>query len=80
MKKLVLTAAIVLSMGIGAFAQQGDGLLLRSSSRANRDVTTPLFPQDWGEVEDQDSPLGSGMVVLTALGAAYLVGKRRKED
>ena len=80
MKKLVLTAAIVLSMGIGAFAQQGDGLLLRSRSRT-QDPTTPLFPQDWGEVEDQDSsPLGSGMVVLMGLGAAYLVGKRRKED
>jgi hypothetical protein len=27
-----------------------------------------------------DTPLGTGIAVLTALGAAYLVGKRRKED
>jgi hypothetical protein len=27
-----------------------------------------------------DATLGTGIAVLTTLGAAYLVGKRRKED
>ena len=30
--------------------------------------------------DDQDAPVGSGIAVLLGLGAAYLVGKRRKED
>ena len=31
--------------------------------------------------QDQDgAPLGSGIAVLTALGAAYMVAKKRKED
>ena len=32
------------------------------------------------ESGNQDAPLGTGIAVLTALGAAYLIGKRRKED
>lgn len=83
MKKLVLTAAIVLSMGLGAFAQQGDGLLLRSESRANRGdrLTTPSIPHDFGLTTDQEgAPVGSGIAVLVGLGAAYMVAKKRKED
>ena len=36
-----------------------------------------------GETNDQPgqgAPLGSGIVLLAGLGAAYLVGKRRNED
>jgi hypothetical protein len=81
MKKLVLTAAIVLTMGLTAFAQQGDGVMRRSSLMSNRDATTPIFPQGWGEEEDQEgAPVGSGIAVLVGLGAAYLVGKKRKEE
>ena len=85
MKKLILTAAIVLSMGIGAFAQQGDGLLLRSESRANSGdrLTTPSIPHGFGLSGDENAdpaPLGSGIAVLVGLGAAYMVAKKRKED
>ncbi len=37
------------------------------------------LPNHGGD-ENADAPLGTGIAVLTALGAAYLVGKRRKED
>ena len=82
MKKLILTAAIVLSMGIGAFAQQGEGALLRSNSRQTRqDPTTPSIPHDFGLTTDQEgAPVGSGIAVLVGLGAAYMVAKKRKED
>ena len=82
MKKLVLTAAIVLSMGLGAFAQQGDGALLRSNStRGDRNLTTPSIPQNFGLTTDQEgAPVGSGIAVLVGLGAAYMVAKKRKED
>jgi hypothetical protein len=44
--------------------------------------TTPMFglPGSHGLTGDSNAPVGSGLVVLTALGAAYLVGKRRKDD
>ena len=84
MKKLVLTAAIVLSLGLGAFAQQGEGALLRSNStRGDRNLTTPSIPQNFGSTSDETAdpaPLGSGIAVLVGLGAAYMVAKKRKED
>ena len=44
------------------------------------DATTPLILPGFGETDDQDAaPLGTGIAVLSALGAAYLVGKKRKE-
>ena len=82
MKKLALIIAIVLTMGLGAYAQEG-GLLNRGISfnkqeQANRDGMMNL--PNHGETTDQDSPLGSGVAVLLGLGAAYLVGKKRNEE
>ena len=33
-----------------------------------------------GETGNQDAPVGSGIAVLLGLGAAYLVGKKRREE
>jgi LPXTG-motif cell wall-anchored protein len=30
--------------------------------------------------DNQNAPLGSGIVLLASLGAAYLVGKKRNEE
>ena len=82
MKKLALTVAIVLTMGLGAYAQDG-GLLGRGVSGQDRDVTTPMIPSTHGLTTDQDGdevPMGSGVAVLLGLGAAYMVAKKRKED
>jgi len=46
---------------------------------SREEVVLPALP-NYGENSDQVSPLGSGVVVLMGLGAAYLVGKRRKEE
>ena len=87
MKKLALTIAIVLTMGLSSFAQDG-GLLNRgvtfdkdggAKSSGLRGGGMGL-PGDHGLVNDQDAPLGSGVAVLLALGGAYLVGKKRKEE
>ena len=80
MKKLALTIGILLTMGLGASAQsllqrEDNDLLLRDGT----DITTPLIP-NFGETEDQNGPLGSGIAVLVGLGAAYMVAKKRKED
>ena len=42
-------------------------------------VELPAIPE-LGITIDQYAPLGGGMVVMTALGALYLMGKKRKED
>ena len=39
----------------------------------------PAVPE-LGITIDQYAPLGGGMVVMTALGALYLLGKKRKEE
>ena len=39
-----------------------------------------FLPGSHGAQGDSEAPLGSGVVVLLGMGAAYLVGKRRKED
>ena len=47
----------------------------------DREVT-PLLPlHDLVDNQDADeTPLGSGIVLLAGLGAAYLVGKKRREE
>ena len=133
MKKLIVTIAIVLSMGMTTFAQEAftgadgvaeSGLFSLGTSFFGNNDDLSLFsklnefdeedlayinqPQDYSENglfgmgniftresnsglvlpgshgsdsdTSADAPLGSGIAVLMGLGAAYLVGKRRKED
>jgi len=87
MKKLALTIAVVLGLGLASFANTNDGgLFQRGASEpasteffGNRDGENPLLPIHGG-TGDADAPLGSGMAVLLGLGAAYMVAKKRKED
>ena len=88
MKKLVLTIAIVLGLGMTTFANpDGGGLFQRGEATPESNATfsngndNPLLPNH-GKTSNQDAnaPLGSGIAVLVGLGAAYLVGKRHKEE
>ena len=88
MKKIALLTTIILGLAIGAMAQ-GGGLFQRgaepeySGTYGNRDGDSPMLPNH-NKPGDQDgnqtTPVGTGIAVLTALGGAYLVAKRRKED
>ena len=87
MKKLALTLAIVLGLSMTTFAD-GGGLFKRGETPEQQGGVygtrggfpgTPGLPGH-GESDNQSAPLGTGIAVLTALGAAYLIGKRRKED
>ena len=134
MKKLIVTIAIALSMGMTTFAQEAftgadgvpeSGLFSLGTSFFSNEGDLSLFSelnefdeedmayinqqQDYSEnglfgmgnlftrSEDNtglvlpgshgsdsdtsaDAPLGSGIAVLMGLGAAYLVGKKRKEE
>ena len=88
MKKLVMTIAIVFGLCMTTFADpNGGGLFQRGSNDGlyNREGGTPGMPiipghgsssnEDGGET----TPVGTGIALLTALGAAYLVGKKRNE-
>ena len=84
MKKLALTVAIVLSMGLSVMAQDG-GLLNRGVSFDKQEKSglrgdgTPV-PPPFGSDDNHDGPLGGGVAVLLGLGAAYLIGKKRNEE
>ena len=82
MKKIALTLAIVLGLGLTTFADpNGGGMFGRGETTGNRDglYNTPALPGH-GQSTNQPAPLGTGIALLTTLGAAYLVGKRRREE
>ena len=94
MKKLIMTTAIVLGLAMTSFAQ-GGSMFHRENSGDNGNAVyqdrsyfskdgngsplTPGLPIHGGN-SDADAPLGSGIAMLTVLGAAYLVGKKRREE
>ena len=89
MKKLALTIAIVLGMGMTTFAQDVEvydraGLFGKAPGifRGGEPDEDPLFglPSEHGLDTDTDTPLGSGIAVLVGLGAAYIVAKKRKKE
>jgi len=85
MKKLALTIAVVLGLGLTTFANNDGGLFQRGASEPtyglyrDRDDRLLVVPGH-GKTENMDAPLGSGVAVLLGLGAAYMVAKKRKED
>ena len=88
MKKLVLTIAIVLGLSLSSFAEYGGGLFKRGvvsdeefygADYRGDGLLTPKLPgHDLNG--DQDAPLGAGIALLAALGGAYLVAKKRREE
>lgn len=59
----------------GLFGMGGGSLFSRTDGTLGL-----MLPTGHGLTNDETAPLGSGIAVLMGLGAAYLVGKRRKED
>jgi len=84
MKKIILTTAIFIGLGLTSFANpNGGGALGRgeTSKQGSRENTlfAPKLPAH-GQDTNQSAPIGSGIVVLTALGAVYLIGKRHDDE
>ena len=83
MKKIIFAIAIVLTMGFSVNAQS-DGFFRGGDdgggNRTDISGTTPALPQGGVGVrsDDQPAPLGSGLLVLTALGAGYALTRKRK--
>ena len=94
MKKLTITIVLLLGLTMTTFAD--GGLFKRGYNAENGasgynyfgakaegdnagSPAMPLLPQH-GQETNQPAPLGSGIALLAGLGAAYLVGKKRREE
>ena len=75
MKKVVLTIAIVLGLGMASFAQ--NGLFGKGGDEDMKEITLPSLPNH-GVSTNQDAPLGGGALLLLGLGAAYALKKSKK--
>lgn len=81
MKKVLVTLSLVLTLGLGASAQSDAFFSYSDVETPNRTGTelgaTPGLPMR-GQNTDQTAPLGSGLLLLAGMGAAYAL--RRKND
>lgn len=80
MKKIIFAIAIIAAMTFSASAQS-DGFFRSSGydNYENRDpeISDIIIPNHFGNT-DGDAPLGTGLLILTALGAGYAVARKKK--
>lgn len=80
MKKIFLTIMIVLMMGIIGNAQHDSFFNGNQESDSRASNNMPLIPAGAvGTLTDDvnaNSPIGSGLLILTALGAGYALRKK----
>ena len=78
MKKILLAITLTITLGLTANAQRDGFLGNYSNDEIYRNVDENLvLPNTHGSVNDYDAPLGSGLLILTALGAGYALKKKR---
>ena len=84
MKKIIFTIAIILTLGFNANAQRTDAFFNTWSSsnddswRTTIALTIPSGGLGAIEGDPSGAPLGSGILVLTALGAGYAAAKKKR--
>ena len=83
MKKLLFTIVLLITLSVATNAQN-DGFFKWNGNDEDdiyRDVTTSglVLPSTHGTGVDYNStPIGSGIAILTLLGAGYAIKRRRK--
>ena len=84
MKNILLAIAFVFMMALGASAQGGktDGFFNYNEDITDRtsvysDVSMPTY--HFTNHDQEGAPLGSGLIIFTALGAGYAVARKRKK-
>lgn len=89
MKKILFAIAIVLTIGMTASAQRGtDGLFNNFNNDnyndrgigvgGNVEINAPNHGNGGYAQGNGEAPLGSGLLILTALGAGYAVARKKK--
>lgn len=83
MKKFLISITIVLALGLGANAQidMSDAFIndWETSNRLDMGGFSLMLPGSHGFADDISAPLGSGLLILGALGAGYTL-KRKKSN
>ena len=83
LRKFLISIAIVFTLSVVANAQKDGFFSLNSSNEDDvyRDLTSSDLglPSAHGTGIDYDAPLGSGIAILTLLGAGYMVTRKRKQ-
>lgn len=84
MKKILFAIAIILTIGLTANAQNKQDSFFSGwddNGWTNRgDAILPVIPSiNYNSITDEPAPLGSGLLVLTALSAGYAVARKRKK-
>jgi hypothetical protein len=82
MKKILVLIAFMMTMGFGAKAQDAFYTDWDFSSRLDNtiDPTILVIPGlIIGSTDNSDVPVGSGLIIMSALGAGYAIAKRRKQ-
>ena len=85
MKKILFAIALVIMLGFTASAQRGtDGFFgsYYDDSYGNRgigDLSLPTLQNEMSSDPTPDpTPLGSGLLIMTALGAGYVVYRKQR--
>ena len=80
MKKILFAIALIMVLSFGANAQSDGFFKSNDGGYSNRETTGTgiMALPDHGADTDQTAPLGSGMLILTAMGAGYAISRRRK--
>ena len=83
MKKILFAIALVMMMGLGASAQRGSDGFFGNDYSSDRDMGNPnnlglgLPSDNIGSTTNESVPLGTGLLILTALGAGYALKKKQ---
>lgn len=84
MKKILFTITLLLVLSVGAMAQNNDAFFndWENSSRISDPAIVGLMMPNTniGDISNSPAPLGGGLLVLTALGGAYAVSRKRKNN
>ena len=81
MKKLLFATALIITMGLTSNAQNDGFFNWNNNYDADERLTGMelILPNGHGDINDHNAvPVGSGLLILTALGAGYAVKCRRK--
>ena len=79
MKKITVIFSILVSLALPMQAQ----VFSMEDEKNDREINDfGIIPQQWVDYDQGNAiaPLGEGLVLLAALGGAYLIGKKHKKE